>query len=177
MGFVRRLFGAEKASPGESIDTLMFGEAPKPARGAPFRARLRAGDDIELSVNVAGIDRDAVGELLGVGEDDFVDRTVRVTMFRDLESDLPDSVLVHTRKGRRVGTVVEAQSYFACELVNQAGEGVAAIDPTFQGRAPHLDVAMRVEGYRDPEGTIRRVEAATIGVSLPVRVVSFAEAD
>jgi len=173
----RRLFGTEKVPTEESIDTLVFGEAPEPARGAPFRARLRAGDDIELAVNVSEVDRDAVAELLGPGDDDFVDRMVRVTMLRGLDSELSDSVLVRTRKGRRVGTIVDAQTYFACELVNQAGEGVAAIDSTFQGRAPHLDVAMRVEGWRDPEGPTRRVEAATICVSLPVRVVSFDEPD
>ena len=155
----------------------MTGDAPEPARGAPFRARLRDGRNIELTVNVSEIDPDAVGELLGPGDDDFVDRMVRVIMFRDLESAEAGIVRISTRKGRAIGTVVTAQSYFACELVNQAGEAVAAIDPVFEGCAPHLDVAMRVEGYRDPEGSRRAVEAATICVSLPVRVVSFGEPD
>lgn len=171
MGLLRRIFGAAP----EPIDTHVAGDAPEPARGEPFHARLRGGTDIELTVNVSDIDPDAVDELLGAGDDDFVDRMVRATMFRDLDSDLPDIVRITTRAGRTVGMVVAVQSYFACELVNQAGEGVAALDSAFEGRAPHLDVALRVEGWRDPEGSVRRVEAATVCVSLPVRVVSFGE--
>lgn len=177
MGFFRRLFGGAAPSPAEQIDTLAVGDAPEPARGAPFRVRLRDGSDIELTVNVDSMDPDAVAELLGPGDADFVDRIVRVTMFRDLESDLPDAVRIRTRAGRHVGWVVTSQSYFACELVNQAGGGATTVDPTFEGRAPHLDVAMRVEGWRDPEGPTRRVEAGTVCVCLPVRVVSFGEPD
>jgi hypothetical protein len=175
VGFIRRFFLGDRPEPVEPIDTLVVGDAPEPARGEPFRVRLRSGTEIELAVNTDGIERSAVDELLGPGENDFVDRMVRVVLLRDPDSDRDDAVRVRTRKGRNVGHVVVAQSYFACELIAQAGEAVGAIDPGFVDRAPHLDVAMRVEGYRDPEGSERTVDAATVCVSLPVRVQSFGE--
>ena len=128
--------------------TTTTGEVSPPATGEPIHVKLKGGKDVELLVNTQGISEAAARELFGRPKDDDeeVDKTVRLWMSRDLESQYPDSVRVQTRKGKAVGWIRKDQSYFACELIDQIGGSLAQQDPSLLGRAPHLNVSAGVFG-------------------------------
>lgn len=134
------------------LDVEVQGTAPPPATGAPYIAKLKRGPNIVLHVNTKHATDQAVRELLGrrKEDDDEVERTVRGYVFRDLQSPYPDSVRVETAKGELVGWVVKANSYYACELINQVGDHLAG-DPVYRGRAPKLSVSMFIEGAWEEE--------------------------
>lgn len=154
MGIFSRLVKAAAAastvqpnSSADVADTFAVGEVPPPSTGEPVAVKLKGGA-VELLVNIQDIDEKVTRELMGKPKDDMeeVDRSIRVWMFRDLESEFPDSVRVQTRKGNTIGWIRKNQSYFACELIEQLGAAVSQHDSSLQGRAPHLNVAARVHG-------------------------------
>lgn len=183
MGFLKNLSkemkrqakAAESQKAKGDIDTTMQGEAPPPVIGEPLVITLKAGSDICLDIEVDSSE-EADRSLLGrPNDDDYVERSVRVRMRRDLERVDSDIVLVETRKGEPIGLISADQSYFACELINQVGEAIAAQNPSLLGRAPHLDVSCRVEGEwehvewdDEPAEWEANIDLAEIRVKAPV---------
>lgn len=106
---------------------------------------------------------------------DFVERSVRALMFRDLQSTYPDSVRIETLKGELVGWVIKPNSYYACELINQVGEHLDQ-DPTLRGRAPRCNVSLYVEGTwneDEEDGWVPDLENAEVRIFAPVYVEEF----
>lgn len=190
MGFLKQLSkdlkrqakATESQKAKGDTDTTIQGEAPPPVIGEPLVITLKAGSDICLDIEVDSSE-EADRSLLGrPNDDDYVERSVRVRIRRDLEQVDSSRVLVETRKGEPVGVISGHQSYYACELINQVGEAVAAQNPSLVGRAPHLDVSCRVEGEweqfewdDEPAEWEANIDLAEIRVKAPVDITEIGE--
>jgi hypothetical protein len=127
---------------------------PVPQAPEPYVAKLKAGGQLVLGVNLRHIDPGAVRELLGRPREDMIERTVRVRMFRDVQSQYPDSVKVTTQAGHLVGWVLKDDSPLACRIVDHVTYALRTstevnVGPT---RPVIFDVSARLEGEWECDG-------------------------
>ena len=160
-------------------DTTVQGDAPYPETGDPVIVTIQSGADIVLYVELDSSEK-ADRALLGRPKDDYVERSIRVRLLRDLNRTESARVLVETRTNEPIGLIAAEQSYFACELINQVGEAVAEQDPSLVGRAPHLDVSCRVEGEweevewpDEPPEWEAHIELIEIRIKAPIGVTEI----
>lgn len=192
MGFMKRLSkeltkqAKEKAAQekkGET-DTTIQGEPNPPATGPPVIATLKSGNDICMDIE-EHLSEKAARSLLGKPGSDDTERSTRIRLRRDLTSNNPAQVIAETRKGDLIGYIWPIESFFACELIDQVGEALAAQHPELEGCAPHLDVSVFVEGEWEAMGEIDPVTGkpedgwaphlheTEIRIAAPVQVTKF----
>lgn len=156
-------------------------KAPAPTSGEPYEVKIAGGKHITFSVNTKDISDEAVAQLSGKYDEDEedIEKTVRVVIYRDLESPYPDSVRVVTTKGHLVGWVLKKDSPIACTVLDQLTAGVHAEVEASRGRPIHVNVSAFVEGSRweeeDDDGKPvyeSEISDVEIRIKNPVQVTS-----
>jgi len=154
--------------------------APVPTSGEPYEVKLAGGKQITFSLNTKDISAEAVSQLSGkyVEDEEDIEKTVRVVIFRDLESPYPDSVRVVTTKGHLVGWVLKSDSAVACTVLDQLATGVHAEVEASRGRPIHANVSAYIEGmwdvYDDEGETVYEADIRDVEIRIknPVQVTS-----
>lgn len=142
-------------------------QAEPPAPQPVDHYKLKGGSGIELGVNLGHLTEATEAKLLGRKRDEYVERTVKVVMYREAGSPYRDSVRVELPSGEFVGWVLKDDSDLACHLIDKLSK---ARKRRVRGRPIVLHVSMRVEGETSTDGgeVVRDVDVATIRVADPV---------
>ena len=115
---------------------------------------LAAGGQIELDTNLKYVSAEAERELLGSRENDEVDKSVRILMHRDTQSQFKNSVRLVTQKGHLIGWVQKSDSDLACKVIDQTTKAaLKEWKKELKGRFIYFEVSARVEGYVSRDGT------------------------
>jgi len=115
---------------------------------------LAAGGQIELDTNLKYVSAEAERELLGSRENDEVDKSVRILMHRDTQSQFKNSVRLVTQKGHLIGWVQKSDSDLACNVIDQTTKAaLKEWKKELKGRFIYFEVSARVEGYVSRDGT------------------------
>lgn len=149
--------------------------APIPTSGAPYEVKVKSGKQILLRVNTKDMTDEAVNQLKGrYNDEDDIEKSVRLVIFRDLQSQYADSVRVVTTKGHLVGWVRKDNSAIACTVIDQVTMGVHKGIPESAGRPIHLNVSAFVEGSWDEDESGKLIHEASID-SVEIRIKNPAE--
>ena len=128
---------------------------PVPQSAAAFVAKLKGGKQLTLGVNVKHVTPEATRELLGRPREDGIERTARVRMSRDTQSQYADSVKVTTESGALVGWVLKDQSQLACRIIDQVTYALRTSTEVSVGasQAVVFDVSAAIEGEWERDGS------------------------
>lgn len=128
-------------------------ENKSPLRDSSNRVivKVQTGSSIELGVNEQSDTSEVVKYLLGKPEayKDVENRSVRLRIFRDLESEYPDSVKIETTKGDFVGWVLKSDSAVACKVIDSLTQQVRHVAPELESLV--FDVGAKVDGTFDED--------------------------
>jgi len=115
---------------------------------------LAAGSQIELETNLKYISSEAEKELLGNRENDEIEKSVKVLMHRDIQSQFKNSVRLVTQKGHLIGWVSKADSDLACKVIDETSKAaLKEWKKELKGRFLYFEVSARVEGYVNRDGS------------------------
>lgn len=152
--------------------------APIPTSGDPYEVKVKSGKQILLRLNLKDLSDEAVDQLKGrYSDEDEIEKSVRLVMFRDLQSQYADSVRVVTTKGHLVGWVRKDDSAVACTVIDQITMGVHRGVPESAGRPIHLNVSAFIEGSWDEDEDdngktiyVASIDSAEIRIKNPAEV-------
>jgi hypothetical protein len=128
-------------------------EGKAPLRDSSNRVivKVQTGSSISLGVNEQSETPEVVKYLLGKPEADkeIENRSVRLRIFRDLESEYPDSVKIETTKGDFIGWVLKNDSAIACKVIDSLTQQVRQVAPELDSLV--FDVGAKVDGAFDED--------------------------
>ena len=114
---------------------------------------LAAGNQIELETNLKYVSSEAEKELLGNRENDEIEKSVKVLMHRDTQSQFKNSVRLVTQKGHLIGWVSKSDSDLACKVIDETSKAaLKEWKKELKGRFIYFEVSARVEGYVNRDG-------------------------
>lgn len=138
-----------KAAPSGKLAFQEAGTQPKTDPEGRVVVKLKGGTPgVSFGVNQSRLDGELANKLAGkVNEDEEFNKSVKVRIRADRNSQYANSVLVETIDSKFLGWILKDDSEKASAVLQEIGEAMINIAPELQGSEFTFEVSARIEGY------------------------------